>query len=212
MKKYIDLKTWPRATAFQHFLPYSDPYFGMTCTIDCTNAYTRAKDLGISFFLYYFYLSLKTANEIPEFRIRLENKKPVIFDKVNGSPTIMRNDGEMGYAMLEYKDSLEKFLPDAEKEVHRVKTHPDLDTSKDCPETIYYSIMPWIKFTSVEHPVDLPNTEGVPIFTFGKMTTENGRKTMPLAIHAHHSLMDGAHAAKFIESFQNKLNALDNNI
>lgn len=212
MKKFINLNTWSRASAFKHFISYSNPYFGLTTTIDCTDAYKRAKDLGISFFLYYFYLSLKTANEIPEFRIRLENKKPVIFDKINGSPTIMRNDGEMGYAMLEYKDSFEDFLPEAIKEVNRIKTHPDLDTSKDCPETIYYSIMPWIKFTSVEHPMDLPNTEGVPILTFGKMTEKNGKKIMPLAIHAHHALMDGMHAAKFVELFQQKLQTSEDNI
>lgn len=205
MKQYIDLSTWKRTTAFTHFLKYSDPYFGITCTIDCTQAYAKAKELGVSFFLYYFYLSLASANALPEFRTRLEKGKAVIFDKVNGSPTILRNDGELGYAMLEYKDTFEEFLPEAEKEIQRVKTYPDLDTSKDCPETIYYSIMPWIQFTSVKHPLDLPNTEGIPILTFGKMFEENGKKLMPLGIHAHHALMDGMHVAQFVESFQKKL-------
>ena len=201
------MKTWSRASAFEHFMTYSNPYFGITCSIDVTQAYDIAKKRGVSFFLYYFYLSLQAANEIPEFRIRIENKKPVIFDQVNGSPTILRDDGEMGYAMLEYRDNLGEFLPGAQKEIHRVKTLPQLDTSKDCPETIYYSIMPWIKFSSVEHPLDLPTTEGIPILTFGKMSEENGRKTMPLAVHAHHALMDGLHISRFIESFQNKLNS-----
>jgi len=205
MKQNIDLKTWKRASAFKHFIKYSDPYFGITTTIDCTEAYVNAKKSGVSFFLYYFYLSLDTANKIPEFRTRIEQGKPVIYDRVNGSPTILREDGEMGYAMLEYKDTFKEFLPDANKEIHRVKTLPDLDTSKDCPETIYYSIMPWIKFTAVEHPLDLPHTEGIPIMTFGKMTEENGRKTMPLAVHAHHALMDGKHLAEFIDLFQKKL-------
>jgi len=207
MKKTIDLSTWPRASAFNHFIKYSDPYYGIVTHIDCTEAYDRAKELDVSFFLYYFYLSLDAANSIPEFRTRLENDKPVMYDKVNGSPTIMRDDGELGYAMLEYKDTFKEFLPDAEKEIHRVKTLPDLDTSKDCPETIYYSIMPWIKFTSVTHPLDLPNTEGIPILTFGKVFEENGRKMMPLGINAHHALMDGQHIAKFVESFQKKLSS-----
>jgi len=201
------MKTWSRASAFKHFMTYSNPYFGITCSIDVTQAYDNAKKRGVSFFLYYFYLSLQAANEIPEFRIRIEDKKPVIFDRVNGSPTILRDDGEMGYAMLEYEDSFREFLPAAEKEIVRVKKLPDLDTSKDCPETIYYSIMPWIAFTSVEHPMNLPVTEGIPIFTFGKMTEEKGKKTMPLAVHAHHALMDGLHISKFIESFQTKLNS-----
>ncbi|MCF7832207.1 MAG: chloramphenicol acetyltransferase [Candidatus Marinimicrobia bacterium] len=205
MKQSIDLKTWPRASAFKHFVQYSDPYFGITTHIDCTEAYVRAKELGVSFFLYYFYLSLQAANEIPEFRCRIKDGKPVIYDTVNGSPTIMRDDGELGYAMLEYNTAFKTFLINAEKEIERVRAYPDLDTSKDCPETIYYSIMPWITFTSVKHPLDLPTTEGIPILTFGKMTEENGKKTMPLAVHAHHALMDGKHIAKFVESFQKKL-------
>ena len=205
MKQIIDINTWNRKGPFQHFLKYSDPYFGITCSIDCTQAYDRAKKMGISFFLYYFYLSLDAANNIPGFRIRLENKRPVIYDKVNGSPTVLRDDGGLGFAMLKYENTFEGFLKKATPELERVKTTPKLDASKDCPETIYYSIMPWIKFTSVTHPLDLPNTEGVPILTFGKTFKEGNRLMMPLGVHAHHALMDGMHVAQFIESFQEKL-------
>lgn len=205
MKQFIDINTWERKGQFQHFLKYSDPYFGISTNVDCTKAYVKAKEMGVSFFLYYFYLSLDAANNIPGFRIRLENKRPVIYDKVNGSPTVMRNDGGLGFAMLEYRSTFKDFLREAEPELEHVKSTPELDASKDCPETIYYSILPWIKFTSVTHPLDLPHTEGVPILTFGKLFEENGKKMMPLGVHAHHALMDGMHIAQFIESFQNKL-------
>lgn len=206
MKKTIDINTWPRASAFKHFLNYSNPYYGICTEVDCTEAYHYAKEKGISFFLYYFYLSLKAANETPEFRIRLENGLPVIYDTVKGSPTILKNDGELGYAMMEYNNNFIDFQKAAQIEINEVKKQKQLDTSKDCPDTIYYSILPWIKFTAIEHPLDIPKTEGVPILTFGKMTDVNGRKIMPLAIHAHHALMDGMHMGKFIESFQRKLN------
>ncbi len=205
MKQIIDIDTWDRKGSFQHFLKYSDPYFGITTNVDCTEAYAKAKEMGVSFFLYYFYLSLNAANNIPEFRTRLENGKPVIYDKISGSPTVLRDDGGLGFAMLEYEDTFEDFLKKAAPELERVKTTPELDASKDCAETIYYSILPWIKFTSVTHPMDLPNTEGVPILTFGKTFKENGQLMMPLGVHAHHALMDGMHIAQFIESFQRKL-------
>jgi len=207
MKQIININTWDRKGPFQHFLKYSDPYFGITTNVDCTEAYAKAKEMGVSFFLYYFYLSLDTANNIPEFRTRLEKKQPVIYDKVSGSPTVLRDDGGLGFAMLEYENTFEGFLKKATPELERVKTTPELDASKDCPETIYYSILPWIKFTSVKHPVDLLNTEGVPVLTFGKTFDENGRLMMPLGVHAHHALMDGMHVAQFIESFQEKLNS-----
>ncbi|MCD6447159.1 MAG: chloramphenicol acetyltransferase [Candidatus Marinimicrobia bacterium] len=207
MKQIIDINTWDRKGPFQHFLKYSDPYFGICTNVDCTKAYARAKEMDVSFFLYYFYLSLDAANAMPEFRTRLENDKPVIYDKISGSPTVLRDDGGLGFAMLEYENTFEDFLKKAEPELKRVKTTPKLDTSKDCAETIYYSILPWIKFTSVKHPVDLPNTEGVPILTFGKTFKEGKRLMMPLGVHAHHALMDGTHVARFVESFQNRLDS-----
>ncbi len=206
MKHIINIDTWDRKSNFLHFMTYSNPYFGITCNVDCTKARKYAKAQGISFFLYYFYQSLSAANAIPVFRTRLEDKNPVIYDMVHGSPTVLRNDGGLGFAMLEYVDTLPEFLKKAVPELAQVKAQTYLDASQDCPDTIYYSILPWIRFTSVSHPLDLPNTEGVPIFTFGKTFNEEDRLMMPVGIHAHHALVDGMHIAEFVAAFQERLN------
>ncbi|MDZ7820386.1 MAG: CatA-like O-acetyltransferase [Candidatus Marinimicrobia bacterium] len=208
MKHYINIETWERKGTFRHFLGYSNPYFGICTNVDCTQSYAAAKGKGIPFFLYYFYRSLQAANRIPPFRTRLEGDRPVIYDRVNGSPTVLRDDGGLGFALLEYRDTLEAFVPEAEYELRRVKSSPELDASKDYPETIYYSILPWIRFTSVSHPLDLPNTAGIPILTFGKMFREHERHMLPVGIHAHHALMDGMHVHRFLEAFQEGLDSL----
>jgi len=156
MKHIINIDTWKRKSNFQHFMKYSDPYFGICCNVDCTIAREKAKALGVSFFMYYFYHSLVAANAIPEFRTRIQDNKPVIYDAVHGSPTVLRNDGGLGFAMLEYAATLEDFLKKAIPEIEKVKSHTIMDTSKDCPNTIFYSIIPWLQFTSVTHPLDLP--------------------------------------------------------
>ncbi|MBW6457900.1 MAG: chloramphenicol acetyltransferase [FCB group bacterium] len=209
MKQAIDLDTWERGSVFRHFIRYSDPYFGVCTDVDCTAAYHYAKERDLSFFLYYFYLSLHAANAIPAFRIRLDKGRPVIYDVIHGSPTILRDDGGMGFALLPYADGFKAFCQTAEPAIARIRSSRELDVSQDHPDTIYYSILPWIRFTSVTHPLDLPNTEGVPILTFGKMYREGKRRKMPLGIHAHHALMDGQHMADFIRSFQDEL---DNNM
>lgn len=206
MKYPINTDTWERGSTFRHFIRYSNPYFGICTEIDFTNAYLRAKELKVSFFLYYFYLSLSAANSIPAFRTRLEGISPVLYDKVNGSPTVLRHDGGLGFAMLEYAETFVDFLKLAGPELERVRSQTVMDASKDRPDTIYYSIIPWIRFTSVSHPLDLPNTEGVPILTFGKTFMESGKVMMPLGIHAHHALMDGMHVHLFLEAFRKRLN------
>lgn len=207
MKNKIDIDNWERGSAFRHFIGYSNPYFSIGCNVDCTKAYRLAKANGISFFLYYFYQSLAAANALPAFRIRLEGKKAYIYDSVHGSPTVLRNDGGLGFALLRWNENFAAFIRDAEREIADVKSQKNLDASKDRPDTVYYSILPWIQFTSVTHPSDLPNTEGVPILTFGKMFEENGKFLMPLAIHAHHALMDGYDMYRFLEIFGMRMSA-----
>lgn len=206
MKQSIDIDKWERAAEFRHFIHYSDPYFGVCVNVDCSRAYAAAKEKGISFFLYYFHRSLAAANALPSFRTRLENSKPVIYDLVHGSPTILRNDGGLGFALLLWEPDFRTFFHQAEKEIVTVKAQKALDASKDRPDTIYYSILPWLRFTAVSHPLDLPRTKGVPILTFGKCFEEKGRRFMPVAIHAHHALMDGLHISRFLELFEEGLN------
>ncbi len=143
---------------------------------------------------------------MPAFRTRLENGKPLIYDVVHGSPTILRDDGGLAFSLLLWDEDFESFYLKAKEEIDSVKKQSALDASKDRPDTIYYSIIPWIPFTSVSHPLDLPRTQGVPILTFGKCFKERGRLKMPVAIHAHHALMDGLHVKQFFDLFRESMN------
>jgi chloramphenicol O-acetyltransferase type A len=42
--------------------------------------------------------------------------------------------------------------------------------------------------------------DSCPKITFGKITENDGVKTMPLSIHVNHALMDGYHVGEFVET------------
>ena len=205
MKQYINVETWERGSSFRHFRDYTHPYFGISTRVDVTRAYREAKKAETSFFLCYFYLSLRAANAVSAFRLRLEKDKPVIYDVVHGSPTVLRSDGGLGFSLLKYAADFDVFMKSAEPELERVKNQQKLDASRDRPDTIHYSIIPWIDFTAVSHPLDIERTEGIPILTFGKCREEGKKRTMPVAVHAHHALMDGVHIHSFLHAFQENL-------
>lgn len=54
MKQLIDVNSWIRKEHYHFFKDFDEPFFGITTKVDCTIAYKKAKDLGVSFFLYYF--------------------------------------------------------------------------------------------------------------------------------------------------------------
>ncbi|MDN3724202.1 CatA-like O-acetyltransferase [Aequorivita sp. SDUM287046] len=69
-------------------------------------------------------------------------------------------------------------------------------------ESIHFSAIPWIDFTSISHARSFSHPDSCPKISFGKMTETNGRKSMPISIHGHHALMDGYHVGQFIDQFQ----------
>src|SRR5688572_3656585 len=109
MKTFIDTATWIRKDHYAFFSQFEEPFFGITASIDCTTAYRYAKNRKLSFFLYYLYQALKAANTIENFRYRIVDKKVVLFDVINASPTIHRADGTFGFSYIDYNEDEELF-------------------------------------------------------------------------------------------------------
>jgi len=51
VKHKLDLNAWNRKEHFAFFKQMEEPFFGVTARIDCTQAYAKAKELGVSFLL-----------------------------------------------------------------------------------------------------------------------------------------------------------------
>jgi chloramphenicol O-acetyltransferase type A len=66
--------------------------------------------------------------------------------------------------------------------------------------------LPWLNFTSLSHARAFSFKDCIPKISFGKMTEQNGVKTMPVSIHVHHAIADGSDVGLFVEKFQEILN------
>lgn len=206
MKTLIDINNWNRKEHFLFFSKFDEPFFGVTVKVDCTTAYKKAKEKGISFFLYYLYRALKGANEVENFRYRIIENQAYDFATVNASPTINRPDGTFGFAYLEYFEDEKLFYEKALQEIENVKSTKSLLPAVSGENVIHFSAIPWLDFTSISHARSFSYPDSCPKISFGKMTENNGVKEMPVSIHGHHALMDGYHVGMFVEKFQNLLN------
>jgi chloramphenicol O-acetyltransferase type A len=205
MKRKLDIDTWARKDHFQFFSQFEEPFFGICVQVDCTKAYTTAKDNHYSFFLYYLYQSLAAANQTEPFRYRINGNDVFIYEKVHASPTINRSDGTFGFSYMDYYGSFSEFADAAKKEIEKVRDSRGLIPALSGENVIHYSSVPWINFTSLSHARSFSFKDSCPKISFGKMTEENGKKRMPVSIHAHHALMDGYHVGQFIDLFQQLL-------
>ena len=207
MKQKINLETWNRKEHFNFFNQMEEPFFGVTTSIDCTNGYEKAKQMGVSFFTYYLHKTLVAVNQIENFRYRIHENEIYSYDKINASSTVLRDDTTFGFSLMEYDADLNVFSKKVVLEIERVKNTTGLFTREFSSDNlIHFSTLPWINFTSFSHARSFTLPDSCPKISFGKLMNENNKKSMALSIHVHHGLMDGFHVGQFLELFQNLMN------
>jgi chloramphenicol O-acetyltransferase type A len=205
MNRILDIEKWSRKDHFSFFSKFDEPFFGETVQIDCTKAYQNAKSNGSSFFLYYLHAALKAANSIEPFRYRIKDGNVLIYEKINASPTINRENGTFGFAYIDFYNDFLEFEQSAKLEIESVRNSTGLNPAGSGDNVIHFSSLPWIKFTSISHARSFSFPDSCPKISFGKISEVNGVKVMPVSIHVHHALMDGIHVGQFIEGFQKQL-------
>ena len=209
MKTLLDIENWPRKEHFLFFKQMDEPFFGITTTIDCTKGYEKAKQLGTSFFVYYLHKTLVAVNTIEAFRYRVIDDAIYIYDTIDVSATLMREDKTFGFSLIEYSKDFDVFAANTFKEIERIKNMPGLFT-REFPSNnlIHFSAVPWVNFTSLSHARSYAFPDSCPKISFGKMIIDdNGNKTISMSIHVHHGLMDGYHVGLFVDCFQELMNA-----
>lgn len=207
MKQKLNLDTWNRKEHFLFFKQMEEPFFGITTTIDCSNAYDKAKELNISFFTYYLHKTLVAANAIENFRYRIIDDEIYIFDTIDASATIMREDKTFGFSLIEFSNNINDFTEITKAEIARIQTTTGLFTRDFQENLIHFSALPWLNFTSFSHARSFTWPDSCPKISFGKIMEENGKKTMSMSVHVHHGLMDGYHVSQLVNYFQELMNS-----
>lgn len=209
MKQKFDIENWPRKEHFEFFSQFEEPFFGLVTKVDCTKAYAKCKENGFSFFLYYLHKALVAANHIENFKYKIEDGEIFVYDQIDATPTVGRNDGTFGFSYLQFDEDFEKFSREASKILEIIKNGTGLFPPIDLPvyeNVIEFSSIPWVDFTSLSHARSYRYKSSNPKVSFGKLTENEGVLSMSVSLHVHHGLMDGYHTGLFFQYFQEEMN------
>lgn len=206
MKQKLDLNSWNRKEHFLFFKQMDEPFYGITTTIDCTQAYAKAKVLDISFFSYYLHKTLSAVNAVENFRYRIIEDEVYVFDVIDASATVMREDTTFGFSYMPFTEDINEFTQIVETEIERMQTTTGVFTREYPDNLIHFSALPWINFTSLSHARSFTWPDSCPKISVGKLTEENGKKSIPISVHVHHGLADGYHVGLFLEKLQQFMN------
>ena len=151
--------------------------------------------------------TLEAVNKIENFKYRIIDDEVFMYDTIDVSATIMRDDFTFGFSYIEYDDDFNNFAKNSLEEIKRINTTTGLFTREYPDNLIHFSALPWVNFTSLSHARSFTWQDSCPKISFGKMMDENGKKTMAVSVHVHHALVDGYHVGKFIEKLQNLMDS-----
>ncbi len=209
MKRIIDYNNWIRKEHYEWFKDFDEPFFGVVSEVDCSIAYANSKKNNIPFFHNYLHKSIKAANLLESFRLRVEEDQIVCYDSIHASATLNNAVGLFAISFINYDEDLIKFSKNVKKEEDRVRKIKGLGVNSDTArkDTIHYSSAPWFKITGLTHARNFKFQDSVPKITFGKFETTGDKKIMNISINGHHGLMDGSHVAEYLKLFQELLNS-----
>ena len=208
--KRIDMATYPRRDHFAHFCAMAYPYVGVTVDVDVTDLLALCREKGYSFYLLVLHAVALAADEVPEFRRRIDNGGIVEYESCPTSHTELKPDGTYAYCTLHHHMLLADYLAKAEAARAAVRESGSIEEEDDVQSMYFISTLPWLHYTQLIQPVAC-GEESNPRITWGKyQQNSDGRVMMPLSVLVHHALADGLHIARFYEEFERHMKLLCN--
>ena len=114
MKHIIDIDTWERRDNYGFFRNFVNSWYSVTTEIDCTEASAAARAAKRSFFLYYLYAVVRSANEVDELRYRTDKEGRVVFhDRVDIISPIAVPGKTFYTVRIPYYEDFERFYAEA---------------------------------------------------------------------------------------------------
>ena len=206
MFRKIDVHTWERKTHYEIYRQFANARYDITLELDVTNLVKYVKENHLSFTLTMIHTIAKCANEIDEFRMRIENDEPVIYDKIDLSFTYLNKEANLMKNVVAENDvNVFAFNRKAKAAIEKQNVY----FTGPLGNGIYqFSSIPWISYTHISHTFSGNKNYAVPVFDFGKFHEKNGRLVMPFSIEVHHSFVDGYHIGVLVEKLQKTLDEM----
>ena len=201
---YIDIEKWKRKQHYNYYLKNVPCTYSMTIKLDITNVIKSQKKL----YPTLLYCISKTVNKYEEFRTILDSEGKVgYFDELYPCYTIFHKENEtFSNIWTEYSEDYEVFCKNYKEDMEKYGKNLDIVAKPDIPVNSFpISMLPWESFEGFNLNLQRGYEYLLPIFTLGKYYQEQDKVFIPLAIQVHHSVCDGVHLCRFIDSLRKAL-------
>lgn len=208
----IDIRNWKRKTHYELFGSYANPTYVMEVRLNMTR-FMENKPAGDGFFIPFTWLLMNAANAFEGFRIRWLDGRPVLYDAVHPSYTVLLEDQNFAFQCTRYDGSYRTFADAMRRDIAAVRAgavsgeESGYFQTNVAADLIYISSMPWVDFRSISNPLPYENkmSMSIPRFNWGKCVREGDRWAMTLSVTVNHAYIDGYEASMMFLKLQDLL-------
>jgi chloramphenicol O-acetyltransferase type A len=158
---------------------------------------------------------LRAVLAIDNFRYRVWQEEVIRIDRLIPSFTVVNQHNDLNFAQFDWVDDLRGFVAASVAARDEAAAMTTLNMShrfaapRDAKEQVFITCIPWLDFTSIQHPVASSSTPDIPSLAWGKFReAPDGTLVVPFSVQAHHGFVDGFHIYQLAEQIAAELAAL----
>ena len=202
----VNPKETTRAYAFEMWMKAPMPMLTFFKTLDVTHLVKISRKKSLKFNMLMCYCIGQAASSIKEFYMLPVKDKLMRYESIAVNTIVANSMGEVSSCDVPFSRELDKFNNDY---LRLTKQVADTCTDHDLSEESMVIGTSALAHYEIDGAVGMYS--GIfnnPFIIWGKYKRNWFKTTLTLSFQFHHTQMDGAHAAHFLDNLQKVINAL----
>ena len=202
----VNPKETTRAYAFEMWMKAPMPMLTFFKTLDVTRLVKTSRKKNLKFNMLMCYCIGQAASSIKEFYMLPVKDKLMRYESIAVNTIVANSMGEVSSCDVPFSRELDKFNNDY---LRLTKQVADTCTDHDLSEESMVIGTSALAHYEIDGAVGMYS--GIfnnPFIIWGKYKRNWFKTTLTLSFQFHHTQMDGAHAAHFLDNLQKAINAL----
>ena len=195
-----------RAYAFDMWMDAPMPMVTLFKTLDVTRLVRTSRRTGLKFNMLMCWCIGRAASRVKEFYLLPVGKKLMRYDQLAVNTIVANREGEVSSCDIPYSDDLRQFNADYLRLTRQVAENC---TNHDLTDSMVIG-------TSALAQYEIDGAVGMysgvfnnPFLIWGRYKRRWWKRTLTVSFQFHHTQMDGAHAAQFLNELQEEIKRIE---
>jgi len=189
-----------RRDRFELFDRMESPAVNLAFPLELPDFRPWCKVNGLPVFHVLLCAVLRAVHKLEHFRYRVFEGEVILIDRIVPSYTVMNVNHDLNFAQFEWSDDLREFVArslaarDEAVNTTALSEKYRAMSPREAKNRVYITCIPWLAFTSIQHPAAALAAADIPSIAWGKIRDAGqGQIQLPFSVQAHHGFVDGYH-------------------